>query len=267
MRAIVWAWLVSLLLAMAPAMAAPTVLRAVGDNWCPYNCNPDASQQGYMVELVRAALLPDVKLIYRLEPWTRAVDSVSRGEDDLLLATTHETTPDLLLGKPLGVDRTCFFVSARSKWQYRTSNDLADVRLGVIQDYKYDADGPLDRMIAAAVASRSGRIDVAAGDDALRLNFRKLAGGRVDVVVENENVGAYALRQLKLRRAIRSAGCLDYYLGTVHVGIARTHPQAQAIIDVIDRHVDELRRRKQLAPLMQRYGLTDWFPLLKTATP
>ena len=69
------------------AVFSAPVLRAVGDNWCPYNCPPDARQRGYMIDLLERALGKDYTIVYTIEPWTRAVQLVEQGEMDLLIAT------------------------------------------------------------------------------------------------------------------------------------------------------------------------------------
>lgn len=246
--------LLALLLGLGALPAGAQVVRAIGDNWCPYNCPSTDKQQGYLVDLLRATLGPDYRVDYRTEPWTRAIEQVASGADDILIATTPETTPGLWLSAPVGIDRTCFFTLTGRVWRFGSLADLDAVRIGVVQDYKYDADGPLDKRIA----THGANVEVAFGNDALRSNFRKLLAGRMDVVVENENVGAFTLRQLGLGTRVRNAGCLGHYQGTLHFAVSRHRPDARRIVERIDRGVAELRRRGALATLLGRYGVDDW---------
>lgn len=241
----------------------PATLRAVGDNWCPYNCATDSQLPGYLVELMRRVLGPRYRLDYRVEPWTRAVELVTSSDADLLLATTPQTTPDLRLSVPLGVDRSCLFVRADNPWRYHRVADLEQIRLGVIQDYKYDADGPIDAMVARAIAAKSRRIEVATGEDALRQNFRKLAAGRMDAVIENENVGAWTIAQLGQRQTLVNAGCVEGYLGTVHVALAPARGDGKALLGAFDKGVAALRANGELAKILGRYGIADWQALLR----
>lgn len=241
------------------------VLRLVGDNWCPYNCDPRQGTKGYMVDLLNKALGADYRVDYALMPWTRALQAVQRGERDILLATTPGTTPNLLLSQPMGIDRTCFFIPATTTWTYRNLADLSQKRIGVIQDYKYDNDGPIDRLISRYRATRDPRVDLAVGDDALGSNFRKLLAGRMDVVLENELVGAYTIRLMGLGSSLKLAGCDTTALGTVHVAMSPKSKQATALLAQIDTTVRQLRETKALAQILQPYGITDWQPLLVNA--
>ncbi len=238
------------------------VLRLVGDNWCPYNCDPHQGQSGYIVDLLAKALGGHYQIDYALMPWTRALQAVDRGERDVLLSTTPGTTPNLLLSQPLGIDRTCFFVPAASKWQYKVATDLAQQRIGVIQDYKYDNNGPIDALISRYRKSRDPRVELAVGDDALGSNFRKLLAGRMDVVLENEMVGAYTIHNLRLGTAIKSAGCDQVGIGTVHVAMSPKSPHATAVLQQIDAGVRQLRESRVLPQVLQSYGMQDWLGAL-----
>lgn len=238
-------------------------LRIVGDNWCPYNCAADSQLPGYLVEVIRRVLGSQYRIDYRVVPWTRAVEMVSRSEADLLLATTPETTPGLRLTEPVGIDRSCLFVRADSTWRFRQPADLDRITLGVIQDYKYDADGPIDRLIARRIATRDRRIEVATGEDALGSNFRKLRAGRMDALIENENVGAWTINQLGRREALVNAGCVSGQPGTIHIALAPAHQGGTTLLGAIDNGIVELRKRGELAAILARYGIADWRPLLK----
>lgn len=41
-----------------------------GDYWCPYNCNPESENQGFLVELARRALyIYGIDVDYRMMSW------------------------------------------------------------------------------------------------------------------------------------------------------------------------------------------------------
>lgn len=251
----------ALSLGSAWAQGAP-VLRLVGDNWCPYNCDPRQGQNGYLIDLLAKALEGRYQVDYALMPWTRALQAVDRGDRDVLIATTPGTTPGLLMSQALGIDRTCFFVLSTSQWQYRKLADLKQQRIGVIQDYKYDNNGPIDLLISRFRKTRDPLLELSQGDDALGTNFRKLLAGRMDVVLENELVGAYTVQAMRLTTAIKSAGCDQNQIGTVHVAMSAKSPYAQAVLSQIDTGVRQLRDSGVLAQILQTYGMRDWYPLL-----
>lgn len=244
------------------AADALPVLRVAGDNWCPYNCLPSAAQRGYLLDLVQKALGKSYTIEYVLLPWTRAVKSVRAGEVDLLLSTTPVATRNIRLSDPLGIDRTCFFVRHDDPWTFKRLADLDSKRIGVIQDYNYDNNGPLDTLLAQYRRQGDQRLELAYGDDALRNNFKKLQLSRMDVVVENAAVGAYAVQQMGLAQSVRQAGCLGGRLITVHVGASPALKNSKEILATLNSTVQQMRTSNELAPLLQRYGVEDWQPLL-----
>ena len=246
-----------------PALSLVPVVHMVGDNWCPYNCAPDAPARGYLVDMLEAILGAHYELRYSLEPWTRAVKMADTGERQLLLATTPSTTREVKLSEPIGVDQTCFFIRSESSWRYTKPSDLENLRLGVIQDYNYDGEGPIDQRIARYRKQKNPLLELSYGNDALQSNFRKLAAGRSDVLIENENVGRHTLKLLGLENTIRPAGCISHYLGVLHIGVSRKMKNSDQVLRQINQGVAELRTSGRLAQLLKPYGIADWHTLAR----
>lgn len=243
---------------LRPALAGPLL---VADEWCPYNCAQEDAQPGYVIDLLQAIFTQaGMPATYLVTPWTRAIRMVEQGKADLLVGTTPEITPHLLLSLPIGENRTCFFAARGSSWHFQQMADLHEQRLGVIQDYgSYDAGGVLDRYIASSPPAQ-GKVLRATGAQALQKNFRMLLAGRLDVVVENCTVGTYRLQKLGLMEKIQLAGRLDSFNGTVNIGLNPNAPDAQKWLTLINQGLNERRRNGELERLLQTYGLHDWAP-------
>jgi polar amino acid transport system substrate-binding protein len=240
------------------AGAEKPALIMVGDNWCPYNCAPEAAHRGYMIDILERLLGPHYTLTYKLAPWTRAIHMVETGEAQLLIATPATTEQKIAASVPLGVDQSCFFVRKGNPWRFTRLSDLKTVRLGVVQDYNYDDNGPLDTLIAGYRKAKDTRLEVAVGENALEKNFRKLEAGRMDVVVENENVGRYMIQELKLQDSIDFAHCATHHVATTHVAVSLKRPDAKQILAFINIGVQELRRTGELNTILKPYGMVDW---------
>ena len=246
--------------ASAPAWAGASkpALAMVGDNWCPYNCDPQAPHRGYMVDVLDRILAPHYTLSYQLTPWTRAINMVETGDAQLLVATPVVANTKMRFSVALGMDQSCFFVRKGNPWRYTGLADLQGVRLGVIQDYSYDDNGPLDSLIAKYRSQNDPRLETALGENALEGNFRKLAAGRMDVVIENDNVGRYMVQQLKLQDAIEFAHCARHHVASTHVAVSLKSPDAQHILLLIHDGLRALRRSGELNRLLKPYGMSDW---------
>ena len=238
----------------------PTLVM-VGDNWCPYNCAPTAPQRGYMIDVLEKVLGPHFTLIYQLKPWSRAIAMVESGEAQLLIATPSTTKQKIIASVPLGMDRSCFFVHKGNPWRYKRLEDLSAVRLGVVQDYRYDDNGPLDGLIAEYRKRNDARLETAMGENALETNFRKLKSGRMDVVVENENVGRYMIQTLQMQNAVEFSNCITHHAATTHVAVSLKRPDAQKILSIINNGVNDLRRSGELSNILKSYGMVDWQPV------
>jgi polar amino acid transport system substrate-binding protein len=183
---------------------------------------------------------------------------VESGEAQVLIATPATDGKKLVSSVALGMDRSCFFVQKDNPWRYNGLDDLKNIRLGVIQDYNYDDNGPMDRLIATYRKRKDTRLEIAVGEDALASNFRKLRAGRMDVVVENENVGRFMIQQLKLQDTIVFANCANHHIATTHVAVSLKRADAKQILAVIDTGLAELRRTGELNKILQPYGIADW---------
>jgi polar amino acid transport system substrate-binding protein len=250
------------MLALPSTAQERPVLRLVGDNWCPYNCDPKTGRNGYVVDVLNKVLGVQYRIEYTLMPWSRAVHAVTSGERELLVSTSPATTPDLAMTEPLGIDRTCFFVRSGSHWTYSGIADLAQQRIGVIRGYHYDNNGPLDQLIASYQKTHNSRLELADGDDALNSNFRKLLAGRMDVVVENDIVGAHTMGMMGVARSFASAGCITQTMGTVHIAVSPKLANGALLLEQINRGVHQLRDSKTLGALLAPYAIEDWLASL-----
>lgn len=261
-------WACGLLAASAALFSLPAcagdskpTLVMVGDNWCPYNCAPQAPKPGYLIDVLERVLGPHFNLTYQLKPWTRAISMVESNEAQLLIATPATTQQKIVSSVPLGVDRTCFFVRKGNPWRFGRMDDLKNLRLGVVQDYSYDDNGPLDTLIATYRKGKNPNLEIAVGENALESNFRKLWAGRMDVVVENENVGRYMIQTLKLEDSVDLAQCLTHRVSTTHVAVSAKRSDAKYILNLINNGVNALRRSGELNTILKPYGLLDWQPV------
>jgi polar amino acid transport system substrate-binding protein len=237
-----------------PAHSGET-LRLVGDDFCPYNCGAAGAQQGYMVDLLREIFAAHgIQVEYRTVPWSRAIHMVSRGDAEVLIANTEHNTPAVDLQLLLGEDSTCFFARVDSGWNFSDLEDLKQQRIGVIQGYHYDDQGPLD----AHIQSGSGLVHFANGEFALYGNLSMLDKGRLDVVLENCNVGHYNIRKLGLEQQLHSAGQLPGYRAGLYVSFSPAKPQSVLRLEQLRTGLNGMRSSGQLASLLEKYAVSDW---------
>jgi len=238
------------------AVDAPaTVLVAVADEWCPYTCAEDAPQQGYLVDLLRAAFEPlGYRIDYRVMPWPRALRETQMGRATVALGATPSNARDLVLPElPAGRDESTFAVRRDSPWRYTGIEDLAGITLGVTADYTYfpEVDSWIERH-----RGQPERIDVATGGSPLANSLRKLESGRIDAFIENRNVLLHASSRHPTRLGIRMEGRIPG--DDIVIGFSPLSSRDSALAGVFDERLKALRTSGELDAILSRYGLEDW---------
>ncbi len=72
----------SSLIGLMSAPARAETLLIVADPWCPYNCAPDSTKPGMIVEIVKKAFeRHGISVTYETLPWTRAVEETRAFSD------------------------------------------------------------------------------------------------------------------------------------------------------------------------------------------
>lgn len=163
--------------------------------WPPYT-GKDLPQGGSVTALVRAALAA-VGYTLRVEyyPWSRAVALARTPQFAGYFPeyTSPQVARDCLLSPPIGSSLLGFAETVDQPVRWRSLDDLAAYRIGVVQGYvNTDA---FDRR----VLERKQGVDVARDDVH---NLMKLAAGRVSLAVIDKSVFAYLSQHDPRLRAI-----------------------------------------------------------------
>ena len=73
-------FIVILLLSCAQFAFAKEKIILAADMWCPYNCEPDSKNPGFLIEMAKIIFEEhDIEIEYRLMPWSKALDAVKNG--------------------------------------------------------------------------------------------------------------------------------------------------------------------------------------------
>ena len=241
----------------SPLRAAPLIM--VANDWCPYSCAQDDLLPGYVVELMRDIFAEmNIAVEYRVVPWSRAIRMVEQNKASVLLATTFKDTPRLPLSDLVGLDTSCFYAREDAGLQDPDMARIKQLRLGVIQDFSYDNGGELDTYIASALEGKTASVLASSGANALQSNFEKIAAGRIDLLVENCNVGDFSLQRFALEGQIRKVGTIATYRNGLLIGFNPDDPRVPQWIERVNRRVAEKRSNGELQILLHKYGLRDW---------
>lgn len=225
------------------------------DLWCPYNCQPRATNEGVLVDLARAAFeKAGYKVDYQLLNWARAVEQSRYGDYDGVIGALRTDAPDFVFPEEVpAASRNCFYTRPQDSWALGSDleTSLHPRKLGVANAYSY---GPqLDHYIERH--RDDGRISVLSGDDLFQRNLEKLRADRIDTLVEDHWVAAWNLQQGgSSQEAVRQAGCLPTV--SVYIAFSPAHPErSRELAALLDKTLKQMRRSGELDHLLARYGV------------
>lgn len=231
---------------------SPEVVTLAADAWPPYNNDVNDENEGFLVDLARAALEPHgYEVRYVVVPWERALHGARTGLFDGAIAPSHEEGIGLIFPETvLFRSRASFFVLAESSWEYESNESLADVALGSIQGYDY---GEVLNRYVEVHEDDQRRVQAIAGESALPDNIRKLLSGRVNVIVDNFNTVIYTARSMGVEDRIRPAGIAPGG-SDCYIAFSPFHPRAKELAALLDAEVKAMREDGRLAKIMEPYG-------------
>lgn len=244
--------LAATMLLATPASAG--TVRLLADEWCPYNCAPDAEKPGFMVEIAREALgLAGHDVVYEAVGWRRALHLVEAGEADGVIGAVPDEAVGFVYGPALGTYSDSAAVRRGEAFDLDAPEALQGRVLGLIGGYDYEG-------AVAAYAERHGDDDrlvqYATGEAPLEQNMRKLDAGRLDVVADVEAVLSHAVARLGLSERIEVLGGArrEY----VYIAFSPALATSPGYARDLAAGLEQMRESGRLGEIMRSYGLAVW---------
>ncbi len=117
-----------------------TTLTAAQDPWPPFVTEKSSLGNGISIDLLKAAMKTQgYEIDFKILPWSRALDEVSKGRIDLLPATwfTQERTKFLLYSEPYLSNELTFIKRAGDPFEYSGLSSLDGKVVGIVRGYGY----------------------------------------------------------------------------------------------------------------------------------
>ena len=245
---------VSILISAAACFAGDTItLRA--DIWDPYNGDPASDRPGFMIELAKAVFeKAGYTVDYQVEGWSwdRSVEEAKKGNIDGIVGAAKSDAPDFIFPSvALCKQRMFFFVKKGNPWRYAGVDSLAPVKLGVISGYTYVDD--IDVYIEAN-KDNEDRVQSVQDDNALELNLKKLAAGRIDTLIEDAAVFNSKAKALGIADQFESAG-LAGPEDECYIAFTPAKPSSAKYAELLAAGIKEMTASGELQKLLDKYGI------------
>jgi len=150
---------------------------------------------------------------------------------------------------PVSHQQMCFFTDADHSWSYDGTSSLERIRLGFLSNLSLP--GIMDYV---AEKRGSDRIQPISDGQFMKKNFKKIDHGRLDALIDDQNVVFYYLKQEGIEPGTyRQAGCLDRE--PIYLGLTPTRPKKSArLVAIYQKGLQAIRATGELEQILHRYG-------------
>ncbi|MCX6131282.1 MAG: transporter substrate-binding domain-containing protein [Proteobacteria bacterium] len=235
------------------SLARSETIRLRADEWCPYTCDAESKQPGFMVEIAKLAFeSAGHRLEYKSLNWARSIADARLGKIDGIVGAAKSDAPDFIFPRqPIAVQHMCFFKMAENPWQYQSIKSLENIVLGAIKDYAYFDE--LDAYIKSNTKNPA-RIDLLGGDNPLELNVKKLLAKRIGTFIDDRAVTQRYLQKLGEKAdKIQLAACAQD--SELFIAFSPKHPKAREFSELIEVKLKSMQKDGSLKKLADSYGI------------
>jgi polar amino acid transport system substrate-binding protein len=250
-------WVVVCFLFFSVALAhGGDVITLRADIWEPYNCDPNATKPGFMIDVAKAIFTKaGYQVDYQSKGWTwdRSIEEARKGRIDAIVGASKDDAPDFVFPEePFIVQRMSAFVKKGNPWRYSGVDSLAKVKLGVISGYAYEES--IDAYVEKN--ANQGMVQIIKDANALDLNIKKLVAGRIDVTIEDAAVFNAKATALGMGGQFDEAGTVGSP-DNVTIAFSPAKESSKKYSEILSQGLKEMRASGALKEMLDRYGLKD----------
>ena len=210
---------------LLPSWLQAQEITLTNGEWAPY-LSEKLKKSGYMSHIVSEAFAAEgIKVKYVFLPWKRAYEDAKTGkyEGSLVWGYNDDRAKDFLFTEPVAKLGTSLFHLKGKTITWDALTDLKNYKIGGVVGYAYGVED----------LEKQGVIKITRiGND--KGNYKKLTAGRIDIVLEDTEVGYTLISQLGLSDKI-TAHPKKLKLRDYSVIISKKAPNAQKLIDAFNR--------------------------------
>ena len=222
-----------------------------GDIWCPYTCDTSVShQRGYVVDMAEEIFAKhNIKFTFNIVPWTRVLVRSEKGEIDAMVAGYKEGREDKYIfpKEDFGKSVNKFYVLKSSNWFYHSPKSLNNIIIGTILGYVYGGE-------ISTIDKNAKKVIPAGGESGIERNINKLIKNEIDVTIEESNVTAYVIKQMKMNAYIKEAGSIGKKSG-VYIGFPKVLPNSEKYAKILSDGLIQLKKTGRYQKILKNYDL------------
>jgi polar amino acid transport system substrate-binding protein len=229
----------------ASAHAADFTIAAL-KGWPPFS-GKELPNKGFSNDVTQTALeRMGHSATIRVMPWARALEMTKRGKFEVLPSVWYsdERAKKLKFTDPIASNRIVFIKNKNDTFEFDGVESLTGKSVGIVQDYDYS-----DKFLSAENFERQKA-------NSLKINLRKLLGGRVDLTLGDEFVAKYAMNKNMPDRADQVAyteGALSEK--DLHVTFSRKLDNVDNLVKNFNQELEAMREDGTYDDILERHKL------------
>lgn len=234
----------------------PHTLKVVGRELWPYASEVNKRREGYVLEVLKLIFgKKGYKLTYEAMPWPRALLSAKANVHQIIVGISHpEKYKKLLFPKhSIGMMGNGLFGRSTTDWYYDGIGSLKGKSIGIIKDYTFgiEFDGYFEEH-----KSDLNMVQIAMGVNALEINLKKLAIGRIDLIFDDVQSVLGTAEKMGISDKIKPVGFDNTF--AIYVAFSAKNPEAKKLLQIFDQSIHSMRQNGKLQKILDRYQLDDW---------
>jgi len=229
----------------ASAHAAEFTIAAL-KGWPPFS-GKELPNKGFSNDVTQTALeRMGHSATVKVMPWARALEMTQRGQFEVLPSVwySEERAKKLKFTDPIASNRIVFIKNKGDDFEFAGLDSLAGKSVGIVQGYDYS-----DNFLNADNFQRQRA-------NSLKINVRKLLGGRIDLTLGDELVAKYAINKNMPDRADQVAytdGALSEK--DLHVTFSGKLDNVERIVANFNEELEAMREDGTYDDILERHKL------------
>lgn len=241
--------------ASAAYKSSRKVITIAADYRCPYNCDDEGEDPGFIIELLSRSLhIYGIEIEYKLMPWHEALEALDDGKIEGVIGFIPDQGKNLVrTSMPLENSSLRAFTRNDTTWVFDGINSLQSKKLGFVMDYHMSDN--INSYILMNFPSDPGSFKIEDEYGALVESIANLIDGESEVYIDDKRVVNYYLYNNGLDSYVRDAGCVSKDDMPIHLYIDADFPQSRLLIKRIEEGIASLKATGEYDDLRHKYSM------------
>ncbi|WPY01418.1 Putative ABC transporter substrate-binding protein [Candidatus Trichorickettsia mobilis] len=233
----------------------PTIILA-SDNRCPYSCNPQDPNPGYLVEMAQKIFeIYGIKVEYKLMPWADALKAVEEGKIDGVIGINDIGGRDLITSTtPQALTVNSVFTRVGTDWVYDEPESLAGKKIAMVLDYDIH-NASIQQYITTNYLRDPWSFVVESGIDAVADSINSIVDKTSDVYIGCQEVVNYYLDSNNLNSKIKNCGKIEENSVPIYIAFSASSAKAAEYIKMLEDGMISIDTIGDLTSLKNKYQI------------